>query len=81
MSYWGYKFEALSTIPGNWDECPREVIESRDDEVVSNEAQFCSIVKTGFGDTRVVIGGEVDAGMFFFLLECWNSFLPITRER
>ncbi|RPB13605.1 RAI1-domain-containing protein, partial [Morchella conica CCBAS932] len=68
MSYWGYKFEALSTIPGNWDECPREVIEARDEEVVSNEAQFCSIVKTGFGDTRVVIGGEVDA--------VWNSNPP-----
>lgn len=63
MSFWGYKFETLSTLPTNWDDCPRELIENRDNEVVSNEAQFCSIVKTGFGDVRIVIGGEVDAGI------------------
>lgn len=66
MSFWGYKFETLSTLPGNWDDCPRALIEGRDTEVVSNEAQFCSIVKTGFGDVRMVIGGEVDAGMLLF---------------
>lgn len=63
MSYWGYKFETLSTLPRIWDDCSRTEIETRDREVVSNEAQFCSIVKTGFGDVRVVLGGEVDAGI------------------
>lgn len=62
MSFWGYKFEALSTLPSNWDDCSREQIENRDEEIVSNEAQFCSIVKTGFADVKIVIGGEVDAG-------------------
>lgn len=62
MSFWGYKFEALSTLPSNWDDCSREQIENRDKEIVSNEAQFCSIVKTGFADVKIVIGGEVDAG-------------------
>lgn len=29
--------------------------------VVSNYAQYCSVVKTGIGKARLVIGGEVDA--------------------
>lgn len=29
--------------------------------VVNNCAQYCSIVKTGIGKARMVIGGEVDA--------------------
>lgn len=31
--------------------------------MVSNKAQFCSIVKTGLGDARLILGGEVDAGL------------------
>jgi RAT1-interacting protein len=40
------------------------MIESRDAQIVNNKAQFCSIVKTGFGSVNLIIGGEVDAGMF-----------------
>lgn len=29
--------------------------------VVNNYAQYCSVVKTGFGKAKIVIGGEVDA--------------------
>lgn len=60
-SFWGYKFETLSTLPDWWANCTRDQIESREDEVVSNVAQWCSIVRTGFDKTRIVIGGEVDA--------------------
>lgn len=59
----GYKFETLSTIPKTWDDVPREYIESREHEVVNNYAQYCSVVRTGIGNTGLVIGGEVDAGM------------------
>ena len=77
MSYWGtcccpyslrlaqllagYKFETLSLIPDQWNSTPREFIERREDMVVNNYAQYCSIVKTGIGKARLVIGGEVDA--------------------
>ncbi|PWW80342.1 RAI1-domain-containing protein [Tuber magnatum] len=61
MTYWGYKFEEISTLPGNPSDFSRETIESRDRNIVNNEEQFCSIVKTGFGDVRLIIGGEVDA--------------------
>ena len=29
--------------------------------VVNNNAQYCSVVKTGIGKSRLIIGGEVDA--------------------
>lgn len=61
MSFWGYKFETLCLLPKTWDETPREYIENRENEIVNNYAQYCSIVKTGIGNTVMVIGGEVDA--------------------
>lgn len=61
MSFWGYKFEALALMPDPWSETSREYIEGRADAVVSNYAQYCSIVRTGFGKTKLVIAGEVDA--------------------
>ncbi|RPA86134.1 RAI1-domain-containing protein [Ascobolus immersus RN42] len=61
MSFWGYKFEALATIPRIWADCTREEIEGRCDDVVNQEPQYCSVVQTGFGKTKLLIGGEVDA--------------------
>ncbi|KAL1980855.1 hypothetical protein VTN96DRAFT_3390 [Rasamsonia emersonii] len=61
MAYWGYKFETLSVLPDTWDATPRETIEGRVDQVVNNKSQYCSVVRTGIGKVRLVIGGEVDA--------------------
>ncbi|KAI9796830.1 MAG: decapping endonuclease targeting mRNA [Piccolia ochrophora] len=61
MSFWGYKFETLSLIPSPWAETSRDYIEHREDEVVNNHAQYCSVVRTGIGKTKMIIGGEVDA--------------------
>ncbi|KAI1404568.1 protein RAI1 [Hypoxylon fuscum] len=61
MTYWGYKFETLSCLPRPWGEISREFIENRDNEIVSNKAQYCSVVRTGIGKTTMCIGGEVDA--------------------
>jgi len=61
MSYWGYKFETLSLLPTPWDPTSREYIESRENEIVNNHAQYCSIVKTGIGKAKMILGGEVDA--------------------
>jgi hypothetical protein len=59
----GYKFETLSLIPDFWDPVPRSYIESRPDQVVDNHAQYCSIIRTGFNNIKMVLGGEVDAGL------------------
>ncbi|KAL2003476.1 hypothetical protein VTN02DRAFT_3685 [Thermoascus thermophilus] len=61
MAFWGYKFETLSVIPRPWDATSREEIEGREDQVVNNKAQYCSVVRTGIGKVKMVIGGEVDA--------------------
>ncbi|MCJ1276914.1 decapping endonuclease targeting mRNA [Puttea exsequens] len=61
MSFWGYKFEALSLMPDQWDPTSRDFIEGREDMIVNNYAQYCSVVKTGIGKAKIVIGGEVDA--------------------
>lgn len=58
----GYKFETLSVLRQPWDPTSREEIEGREDEIVNNAAQYCSVVRTGIGGTRMVLGGEVDAG-------------------
>ncbi|RDI86536.1 Nitrogen regulatory protein [Venturia inaequalis] len=60
MSYWGYKFEALALLPDPFDATSREFIENRENEVVSNYEQYCSVVQTGIGSAGLIIGGEVD---------------------
>lgn len=57
----GYKFEILSVLPDQWDSTSREYIENREVLVVNNHAQYCSVVKTGIGKAKMIIGGEVDA--------------------
>ncbi|KAI1438741.1 RAI1 like PD-XK nuclease-domain-containing protein [Xylaria sp. CBS 124048] len=57
----GYKFEALSCLPRPWGEVSREFIEGREQLVVNNKAQYCSVVRTGIGKTTLCLGGEVDA--------------------
>lgn len=59
----GYKFESISVLRQPWDPTPRHEIETRDEEIVNNSAQYCSVVRTGIGNVKMVIGGEVDAGM------------------
>ncbi|KAJ4502774.1 decapping endonuclease targeting mRNA [Exophiala dermatitidis] len=65
MSFWGYKFETVSLLPEPWSSASREYIESREEQIVRNYAQYCSIVRTGFGKVKMIIGGEVDAVMDF----------------
>lgn len=48
-------------MPAPWGETSRDYIENRENETVSNQAQYCSVVRTGIGKTTMVIGGEVDA--------------------
>ncbi|KAK0652254.1 RAI1 like PD-XK nuclease-domain-containing protein [Cercophora newfieldiana] len=60
MQYWGYKFETLCTMPAPWGETSREYIEGRDKQIVNNKEQYCSVVRTGFDETVMCLGGEVD---------------------
>jgi RAT1-interacting protein len=51
-------------LPTIWAETSRDYIENRENEIVNNHAQYCSVVKTGIGNTVMILGGEVDAGKF-----------------
>ncbi|KAL9080270.1 MAG: hypothetical protein Q9157_000920 [Trypethelium eluteriae] len=54
------KFEALSLLPTPWGQTSRDYIENRDQQIVSNYAQYCSVVRTGIGGKMLILGGEVD---------------------
>lgn len=60
MCYWGYKFETVATLKQPWSETTREEIETRSKKAVNNIEQYASVVKTGIGNLRLVLGGEVD---------------------
>lgn len=47
-------------LPKPWAGCTRNEIESRDADIVNNNEQYCSIVRTGIGGTTLILGGEVD---------------------
>lgn len=65
ICFLGHKFETLSLLPNQWDHTSREYIEGREKLVVSNYAQYCSLVRTGFGNSKIIIGGEVDGRKLF----------------
>ena len=44
---------------------------------MDNHAQYCSVVKTGIGKAKMIIGGEVDAGSFESL-DCYVYSLKWT---
>ena len=60
----GYKFEALSMLDRPWADATREEIEGREDDVVDNYIQYCSLVKTGMGSASMILAGEVDGGTY-----------------
>lgn len=59
MTYWGYKFETVSTLPVE-SRPDRNWVDNRNNITVDNHAQFASIVQYRLGNHRLVLGGEVD---------------------
>ena len=53
-----------------WGETSREYIENRENRIVNNHAQYCSVVRTGIGKTSMILGGEVDAGTNVYMFGC-----------
>ncbi|KAI0244027.1 decapping endonuclease targeting mRNA [Massospora cicadina] len=71
MCYWGYKFEALSTIckpkPSDKEESMR-LARERLHNIVNNHNEHCSVFKSSLDDFRLIMGAE--------LLKFWaQSFL------
>lgn len=64
MTYWGYRFETLSTIACPPSEVTAKVLQERVEEaVVDTHVQFCSVVRTCLGSSEIVMGAEVDCMM------------------
>lgn len=60
-----------------WAETSRDYIESREDIAVNNNAQYCSVVKTSIGKSRLILGGEVDARKLDFPPSIPKPTLPL----
>ncbi len=60
LMYSGYKFETVATLPKPLTEASRAMIDKNSKKITNNCEQYCSVVKTGIGKQRIIIGGEVD---------------------
>ncbi|KAK6462581.1 RAI1 like PD-XK nuclease-domain-containing protein [Scheffersomyces coipomensis] len=56
----GYKFETISTLPKHWSDCSRQLIERRNKKIVNNFEQYLSVIRTGIGNIKMILVGEVD---------------------
>lgn len=65
--YSGYKFETIATIPKPWSQVSRSIIESRTKKSTNNYEQYLSVIKTGIGQVKLTLAGEIDC--------CWD-YLP-----
>lgn len=70
----------MCLLPDIWANVSRDYIENRENEIVNNHAQYCSVVKTAIGNNSIVIGGEVDAGEYDYYVvtkiltaSVWNA--------
>lgn len=64
MTFWGYKFESLSTV----SKAPSLGVDAQEladrvESPVNTNEQWCSVVRTKLGRSRIVLGGEVDCVM------------------
>ncbi|KAG1737120.1 RAI1-domain-containing protein [Suillus paluster] len=63
QSYYGYSFESYCTSPtpsGHEHRASGSSSAAGWGDDVDTNVQWCSVVKTKLGDTRIIIGGEVD---------------------
>lgn len=58
--YSGYKFESLVTLPKPLGEVSRTTLEKRPKKIVNNGEQYISVVRTGVGKAKLILGAEVD---------------------
>ena len=70
--YVGYKFETIATIPKPWSQVSRSQIENRNKKVVNNYEQYLSVIRTGIGNVKLVLAGEIDC--------CWD-YLPDEQNK
>lgn len=63
--YSGYKFESITTLSKPLSYVSRTTLEKRSKKIVSHGDEYISVVRTGVGNCKLVLGAEVD-GIFDF---------------
>ncbi|KAJ3225208.1 decapping endonuclease targeting mRNA [Chytriomyces hyalinus] len=68
MTYWGYRFEGLSTLDHDPSTLHADALRAAEVDrvqhgVVDTHIQFCSVIKTRIGDHDIFMGAEVDCLM------------------
>ncbi|SCV04729.1 LAME_0H20780g1_1 [Lachancea meyersii CBS 8951] len=58
--YSGYKFENLTTLSKPLAEVPRSTLEKRPKKICNNGDQYLTVVRSGVGSCKLVLGAEVD---------------------
>lgn len=58
--YSGHKFESLATLNQPLLYVTREILEKRHKRIVNTGEEFISVVRTGVGNTKLILGAEVD---------------------
>ncbi|CEP62987.1 decapping nuclease LALA0_S06e08438g [Lachancea lanzarotensis] len=58
--YSGYKFENLTTLSKPLSQVPRGSLEKRPKKICNNGEQFVTVVRSGVGSCKLVMGAEVD---------------------
>lgn len=58
--YSGYKFEALATLPQPLPLVSRSILDKRPKKLVNTGEEYITVVKTGVGNAKVILGAEVD---------------------
>ncbi|KAI8611315.1 hypothetical protein BC830DRAFT_1044680, partial [Chytriomyces sp. MP71] len=61
MTYWGYRFEGLSTLDNDPSKMDADTLKEAEHDriengVVDTHIQFCSVIKTRIGDHNVFMG-------------------------
>ena len=59
-SYTGYKFETLTTLDKPVQLVSRDELTERPRKTVENGDEFVTVVRTGIGSCKMILGGEVD---------------------
>lgn len=88
QTYYGYAFESYCTSDTPTRQPPRQHQHQQDNRRgtpfgwggdVNTNVQWCSVVRTKLGDTRIVIGGEVDCVKGLIFLRCGRSARALNR--
>lgn len=64
--YTGYKFESIATLKQPLPYTERSTLEKRNKKVVSNGEEYVTVVRSGIGNSKLILGAEVDCVYDFY---------------